>query len=114
MLGFLVLCFGLFIGIMSLTPSDEQIAINDAIWEVKLTIKEDLLRVSAGSDWKGAPLGGGIGVLSELDWAYWVKDGVAYHANGLAMSASPNTARCPVGIGHSEIEKTIEKYEGRE
>lgn len=76
-----------------------------AISAVQATIKKQR---SAMGSFRTAPLNGGVAVLSSRDWAYWVKDGSVYAANGLAMSASPNIPTAPGGVGLSEIESAIE------
>ncbi len=74
------------------------------ITAVKATVEKQ--RNAMGS-FKTSPLNGGTAVLSSRDWAYWVKDGQVYAANGLAMGASPNIPKAPVGVGFSEIENAV-------
>ncbi len=77
-----------------------------AISAVKATIEKQR---NAMGTFKTAPLNGGVAVLSSRDWAYWVKDGKVYAANGLARGASPNIPIAPTGVGFSEIESAIKQ-----
>lgn len=77
---------------------------SDEIYAVESTV---LMEKRNLSTFKAAPLDGGVAVMNTLGWAYWVKDGRVYAANGLAMGASPSCPVAPVGIGYSEIQDAV-------
>lgn len=73
-------------------------------------------QIADGEDRKGGiysgPLGGGYAVVSAGSYSgldgtwlagYWVKDGVAFAANGLAMKASPHLDKSPSSVSFEKV-----------
>ena len=50
---------------------------------------------------------GGIGVLVDGHWAFWVKDGKIFALNGLAKSIAPDLEYGPPGLGSEELRQAL-------
>ena len=59
------------------------------------------------SDLAVAPLCGGKAARMNSHADYWVKDGKAYTANGIASGYSPKAPLAPPSISHNEVEQAL-------
>jgi hypothetical protein len=50
---------------------------------------------------------GGMGVLLDGYWAFWVKDGKLFALNGLAKSIAPDLEYGPAGLGSEELRQAL-------
>lgn len=66
-------------------------------------VKRTITKVAPqGRDYETGPLEGGTAVLVDDYAAYWVKDGIVYGANGIALMWSP-------GVGSAAPTATLDK-----
>lgn len=88
-------------------PSAQQ-AINAATVP-KLGAASSLVANKIGNNHKfeEVTIQGGIGVLADGSWAFWVKDGKVFALNGLAKSLDPSLDYGPPGLGSEDLRQAL-------